>query len=439
MTDEAPTCAGCYRANPTPAGVCEGCRQRAADQLAALPKLHEKLILAQIPGSTVGGRPGGKRVDAPLPVRVDPLSLLAAGTFDVDADELVEQTGSLPLALWLNAWAGDWVERHYPITRPREIPVGGWPGRPGDPALMRQLLTGAGKLVVGYEVDGRPIRRPISDTLEAEYAARYGRADADVIARTVRYLANRLDAACDRHEQIADFLGGLRVLYGACQAAVGEHSDLHHLGRCPERRLDHETGEQVLCGAALWTDPYVTAITCPRCRTETKERDWLALGRRIRAAWPDPDAATQPGDPVAHEMLAELVKIPPKTNKFGDIITPGRQYWTVGCTCGGLVAEVIGKRADVRGMWVRHRDYRLLIADVEDEWLLVREWLRVNGADPDEVLDGSPIHIGKGQVSVRYVERAVDRTPLRGVGGQILTRPRTFTITNPWPAGLVRP
>jgi hypothetical protein len=435
MTDETSTCAGCGRANPTPAGVCEGCRERAADQLAALPKLHGQLVLAQIPGSTAsGGRPG-KRVDAPLPVRVDALSLLAAGTLDVDSDNLVEQSGSLPLALWLNAWAGDWAERHFPITRPREIPVGGWPGRAGDPGLMRQLLTGAGKLVVGYEVDGRPIRRAISDTLDAEYAARYGRADADVIARTVRYLANRLDAACDRHEQIDGFLAGLRVLYGACQAAIGERSQLHHLGRCPEKRLDHETGGEVVCGAALWTDPYVTAITCPRCRTETKERDWLALGRRIRAAWPDPNAPVQPGvGQAVHELVSDLVRVRPVIDKLGRLVTPGRQYWAVGCTCGGLIAEVPGKRADVRGVWVRHRDYRLRIVDVDDEWLLTREWLRVNGADPDEVAEGSPIHIGKGAVTVHYVERAVDRTVLRGVGGLVLTRPRTFTITNPWPA-----
>jgi hypothetical protein len=434
MSDEAPACAGCYRTNPTPATVCDGCRQRAADQLAALPKLHERLVLAQVPGSVASGGPSGKRVDAPLPVRVDALSLLAAGTFDVDTDQLVEQTGSLPLALWLNAWAGDWTERGYRPRQPRTVAVGGWPARPGDVGLMRRLLNGGGWLTVGHDIDGRAIRRPVGDALEAEYLARFGRADGDLIARTVRHLLHRLDEACDRHDQIAGFLAGLRVLYGACQAAVGERSQLHHLGRCPENRLDHETGEEVLCGAALWTDPYVTAITCPRCRTETKERGWLALGRRIRATWPDPDAPAQPGEPAAHEMIAELVKIPPKTDKLGNVVTPGDQYWTVGCACGGLVATVRGKRADVRGMWVRHRDYRLKIEGVDDQRTLVCEWLTVNGADPSEIPDGSPVEVQGDRLAVRYVVRGADRKVVYE-RDEVVTVPMTFTITNPWLTG----
>lgn len=354
-TDDNPTCAGCGRLNPTPDHVCEACRQRAADQLAALPKLHGRLILAQVPGSAAGGR-GGKRVDAPLPGRVDPLSLLAAGTLDVDSDHLVEQTGSLPLALWLNAWAGDWTERGYTPRQPRTAIVGGWPARPGDTALMRQLLTGAGKLVVGYEANGRPIRRPISDTLDAEYAARYGRADGDLIARTVRHLAHRLDDACDRHEHVGGFLDGLRVLYGACQAAVGERSDLQHLGRCPERRIDHETGDEVLCGAALWTDPYVTAITCPRCKAVTNERGWLALGRRIRAAWPDVDEV--------HELDATHVVVKPRW-EFGVQVVAGSQHWAVSCRCGLWSDVVGGNKLDARGAWRRHVDEANVLAEGE--------------------------------------------------------------------------
>lgn len=426
MTDDTPTCAGCGRLNPTPDHVCEGCRQRAADQLAALPKLHGRLILAQVPGSAAGGR-GGKRVDAPLPGRVDPLSLLAAGTLDVDSDHLVEQTGSLPLALWLNAWAGDWTERGYTPRPPRTPVVGGWPARPGDTALMRQLLTGAGKLTVGYEANGRPIRRPISDTLDAEYAARYGRADGDLIARTVRHLAHRLDDACDRHEQIGGFLDGLRVLYGACQAAVGERSDLQHLGRCPERRIDHETGDEVPCGAALWTDPYVTSITCPRCRKETPEREWLALGRRIRAAWPAAEDL--------HQIDATLVVVPERHER-GVLVQHADQYWTVGCTCGGLDATVRGGRADVRGVWTRHRDYRKRIEAVDDQHTLVIEWLRVNGADPDEIPAQAAIDIRGDRFTVDYVVRGVDRKVQHDSTGHLLTRPRTFTITNPWLATL---
>jgi hypothetical protein len=352
----ADSCAGCGRLNPIPARVHEDCRQRAADQLAALPRLHERLILAQVPGSASGGPAGGHRTEAPPPVRLHALSLLAAGTLDVDSDHLVEQTGSLPLALWLNAWAGDWEQRQFAIARPRTIPVGGWPARGGDAGLMRQLLTGAGKLTVGYEVDGRPIRRPIHDTLDAEYAARFGRADADVTARTVRFLANRLDDACDRHEQIGDFLAGLRVLYGACQAAVGERSDLEHLGRCPEKRLDHETGEETLCGAALWTDPYVTSIICPRCRTLTPEREWLSLGRRIRAAWPDVEAL--------HQLDAKHVVIKPKYD-HGVLVVAGSQHWQVACACGLWSDVVDGNKLDARGAWRRHVDEANLLADGE--------------------------------------------------------------------------
>lgn len=343
-TDAAPTCAGCQRPDPIPDTVCERCRQDAAERLAAFPRLHPRVVLAQIPGSTTGqAGSGGKRSASPLPVRAEALSLLAAGCLDIEDEDLPIQTGTLPVSLWLNAWAGDWTERGYHAQRPRVYVEGGWPARAGDAAVVRQLLTGAGKLVIGHEPDGTPIRRPIHDTLEAEYLARFGTADGELLTRTVMYLANRLDAACDLHPQIGDFLLGLKTLHAACQTVVGDRPGLMWLGRCPQPRLDLFTGVEGRCGAALWQDPWATVVTCPRCRTQWEEADWLKLAGLIRAN-------ATPAPAVEHRYQTTLVI--PLANDDGGV---DGGFWAAACSCGWR-ATMAENFDNPHGAWAAHRD-----------------------------------------------------------------------------------
>lgn len=345
-TEDTPTCHGCGRPNRGTGNVCEPCRQRAAEWLAAIPGLADILPAALIPGGTnrSTGEKTRKPDAAPLGINLGAFNLLAAGGLDTDPRG-VDQVGVLPLRVWLDAWYDDWAQRY--DFGPVRIPVAaGHEAQGGNPALMRHLLVSA-KLVTKtfYGVgDGYVIAEPISDTLDAELAARFGRPANHDINQTVAALASRLDAACDDHEQIGDFLVGLRAMVGACRSVVGEHSDLTLLGRCPERR---KADEDERCGGALWQDPYVSKIVCPRCKTEWVEKRWLWLGTMIRQVWPAPEAT--------HAAVVERVVV--EANAKADPPVVADRWWAVSCTCRGMEPErVRAKKIDARGRWRLHMD-----------------------------------------------------------------------------------
>lgn len=366
MTDT--TCTNCRRTSSTP--VCARCQDRAADQLAELAERLPQLDLAQIPGGTSHGEHirHTKADSAPLPLRLDAFNLLSAGSLDaVDPLDAGDQSGVLPLRLWLTAWWDDWVVRLGLDTAAAPDST----AKAASPALARDLLTTAGKVTVrtvplmgrvGLDDDGKPIKlqrvdangrlmwrrltATIIDTLDAEHAARFGRPDHAPILAIINGLANNLDRACDEHPGIGDFLTGLRAMVGACRAVVGEASDLAYLGRCPEVRRDKQTGAEEQCGGAIWQDPYVKLIACPRCRKEWKEREWLWLGRRIRDAEPA----------ALHEFTAEMVVVMSKVEP-PELPVEIDRYWLVSCTCGTLPDEdriVHGNKLDARGVWRRH-------------------------------------------------------------------------------------
>lgn len=357
MTDTT-TCTNCRRPSST-GPVCPRCQARAADQLAELAERLPQLDLALIPGGTSRNEHirHTKADSAPLPLRLDAFNLLSAGSLDaVDPLDAGDQSGVLPLHLWLSAWWDDWTVRLGLDT----ADVLESTAKAASPALARDLLTTAGKVTVRtvplmgrttlddkgkpvklqrVDAQGRPMRRRLTatiiDTLDAEHAARFGRPDHAPILAIIGGLTNNLNRACDEHPGIGDFLTGLRAMVGACRSVVGEASDLAYLGRCPEMRRDKETGAEEVCGGAIWQDPYVKLICCPRCRKEWREREWLWLGRRIRDAEPA----------ALHEFGAELVD------------EPGDRYWLVSCTCGTLPDEdrmVRGNKLDARGVWRRH-------------------------------------------------------------------------------------
>jgi hypothetical protein len=348
-TEDTPTCQGCGRPNPVPARVHEGCRQRAAELLADIPGLAQDLPTALISGGGTRGDGVKRRKPdaAPLGLNLAAFNLLAAGAVDFDLRETSSQIGVLPLHVWLGAWYDDWAPRYGlgPVRAHIEPPR---KAQPGNPVLMRSLLTGS-KVVVGRYYgagDGYTTAKPISDTLDAEYAARFGRPDNSAINLTVAGLASRLDAACDDHEDIGSFLLGLRIMVAACRSVVGEQSDLTYLGRCPEQR-NTDDGDVDYCGGAIWQDAYMTQIVCPRCKTEWPVKAWLRLATQIRRVWPvEQETHRFVGSPVV--IKADAKAVPPVV---------ADRYWLTACACGAMeVEKVRGNKIDARGAWRRHHD-----------------------------------------------------------------------------------
>jgi hypothetical protein len=352
MTDDT-TCHGCGRTNSGAPHVCENCRQRAAEQLAELARHAPLLPMALIPGATrdSGGVKTTKSDSAPLPLRLDAFSLLAAGTFDPDLREGASQVGIVPLRVWLEEWYEAWAERYHfgPRVAPRvNIPAVKHSAAPGgSAALMRRLLT-ASKIVVEMHHgpgDGYKVTANIADTTDAEYAARFGRPPATALVDMIAALASRLDAACDDGDDIADFLTGLRIMLGACRAVLGERSNLTFIGPCPERRIDRETGSEGPCGGAIWQDAYVSLIRCPRCKHDWPDKEWLALGARIRAQ--------RPTEAQVHAFEGKLTVIyAEKPGPNGPIEVD--RYWATRCNCGQWSEQVRGVKLDARGRWRTH-------------------------------------------------------------------------------------
>jgi hypothetical protein len=308
-------CGACRRRLTVEAGqVCQCCQDTAADQLADLTPLGRRLVLAMVPG---GGASNTGRVrsskTAPLPVRLNPLSLIAPGslrvpdhlerrilttrevmTVMVDHDDeprwvdvvvwhrqiaygpaghpvLIaagDQRDPLPIPTWLDLWEA-LARRHF---RDQDPPM----PQPYRANVDRRAHTRAA-------LYGDQLHRGV-DPLEAEWLTRFGvtigwtRADD-----AADYLRRRLPDICAWMDLDAvELVTELRALYGTCRAAAGETSDLMYLGRCPETLLDRGTGDEQTCGAHLVQDPFATVIRCPRCRTETGVRKWMWLARRIR-------------------------------------------------------------------------------------------------------------------------------------------------------------
>ena len=296
--------------------ICTRCQTDAVEMLTDLPRLLRRLALCLMPGG--GGARGGRvrsSKTAPLPVRLDPLSLIGAGSVRVPEtmerrviarQEVItvlvdgqpvdvkiwhralaygpegnpvyvaagDQRDPLPIPTWLDMWEA-LVRRHFGDVDP-PLPAL-YRARVDRRAYTRAVLH-SDRLAVGV------------DPLEIEVATRFGitagRTRTDDAAD---YLAHRLPDICQWMEHTdapaTDMLTELRGLYAAARATAGESDDLMYLGRCPETLLDRHADVEHPCGAHLMHDPYVTDIQCPRCRTVTPQRKWLWLARRIRDTW----------------------------------------------------------------------------------------------------------------------------------------------------------
>ncbi len=324
-------CVVCRR-RPTSAGrVCDPDRDRITamlgDLLRRMGALHHSLMPSPGPAAD---RVSTNRTGAPLPARLDVLSLIGPGTESVtpvlhplirhwsttrtvevtaivagkltvaerqivewhqetarhpdglpilvteDGRQDDDQIGSLPPAEWLDAWVRAW-RSHFGHAVPVRTRTGGpvHPPRPGRWDGRRQAAINT---VLGLETHSTARS---DDPLDDEWEIRFGEPRRDeASAYNVRYLLTWLDAACDDDVGIAAFAGELRTLNAELVRVLGETPDQQWLGRCPAVITDRweptEPGGPDVelrrpvsrpCGAGLWQDPHASQVRCPRCQS----------------------------------------------------------------------------------------------------------------------------------------------------------------------------
>lgn len=196
-------CVVCQRRQPERPTVCDGCRARLAVQLAEVADLHAALPDVLEPARKGTQRVSGSR-EAPLPLRVDvlDLSLPLRGSQAVH-DPHGDQTGSLPVATVLDAWARDWAE-----TR------------------------------------GKGERLPVP-----------------TVAVLARWLGDRLGWACDEHPAVDEFAAELGTTLAALRGVHGLTRLRHRLpAPCPSCELllvyRDDGADWIECGGChrLWSE-----------------------------------------------------------------------------------------------------------------------------------------------------------------------------------------
>ena len=335
-TDGALLCEVCQERHPERGRVCEHDREGLARQLAGIIRQVFALEVEIVPGArrADGDRVTTSKGSAPLPARLDVLSLLGPGSGSVsamlhpkvrhwqttrevdvlviktsrtvsaggvtlergaviterrilvewhqalardDAGQLIltaddDQIGTLPPRSWLASWVNDWSG----------VFAGRTPTRRRAPSWLLQLRGVAA---------GRIAR--VDDPLADDIAARFGRpapaGTVNAVTSLVEYLLTWLDDACDHPDvPIGDFAGELRSVSAELTHVLGEQPDLWWLGRCPARISDPGTGVTKPCGAGLWQDPHASQVRCPRCQSTWGPRriDLMFLATEMRRTWP---------------------------------------------------------------------------------------------------------------------------------------------------------
>jgi ribosomal protein L37AE/L43A len=125
-------CIICHRDDPTSGIACHTCRHRIGLQLGELTELYTLLPEEIMPGAGrrdphVTGTPGktlGVNITA-LDLLLPVPSRLASRLADTVADPFRDQTGPLPVVVWLDQWVRAWID------------VAGVPGRLPTPSVTR--------------------------------------------------------------------------------------------------------------------------------------------------------------------------------------------------------------------------------------------------------------------------------------------------------------
>ena len=208
------TCVICTHRITERGQVCQPCRSRLAADLADL--LEAWAALSAEPGRGASERISGSR-EAPLGVKVTVLDLIARAEARTITDPHGDQTGHIPVAATLDAWARDWAQQLGHMLPAPTVPI------------------------------------------------------------LARWLGLRLDWACDEHPGIDDYATEIRTTLAACRAAMGDirGEDTVAIGPCPTSLPD---GSE--CGYRLRADPYADNITCRRCQSMYHRRRWLWIHDR---------------------------------------------------------------------------------------------------------------------------------------------------------------
>ncbi|HEU4543006.1 MAG TPA: hypothetical protein VFR23_17885 [Jiangellaceae bacterium] len=197
--------------------VCGSCRKRSRGELSEIPDLYALLPEALEPGRGASEKVSGSRTP-PLPVRLEALNLLVAGSVRPIHDKYGDQIGAQPPLVILDSWARDWLS--YPWCR-------------GD--LLPELT----------------------------------------ISALTNWLLLRLDDALDNHKAIDDFAFEIHQTLRTLRGVTGSHHTGEHVGLCPMKLRDESR-----CATKLTVDPYLTdCIRCKTCGTEWNRRkgEWWHL------------------------------------------------------------------------------------------------------------------------------------------------------------------
>jgi hypothetical protein len=310
----------CRVCRTRPGPVCTDDQQSIDRQLAELPRRFAAVAGALKPGSAATGErvSVSSDVNAPLPARLDALSLIGPGS-DVPAalhplvrhwatrrtvlvttlvagharqvkvkvtdwsHELVrgvdgrpvmvpdDQVGTVPPREWLDMQVRRW-RAHFGHHVPARTLLP--PQRPYIPAAYLTLLriTGGARTVAflaavhtGRGAHSRMAYRGLlagnQDPATRELERRGGpSAVPHAVQWDVDYLRAWLGQACDQGSlDIATFAAQLRTLHAEIGAVLGDAPDQEWIGRCPAfiDDLDPDgdpTGRKRPCGAGLWED-----------------------------------------------------------------------------------------------------------------------------------------------------------------------------------------
>lgn len=155
-------CTICHRDDPTSGHACGWCRWLLPAQLDELVELHDLLPDEILPGA---GRRGGRVTGTPgksLGVNLTALDLMLPVPTVLDrrradsiADPYLDQTGPLPVAVWLDQWVRAWLTES------------GAPGSLPTPGVFRLAHWLARS--VGWAADTDP-QRSMLDDFAAELA-----------------------------------------------------------------------------------------------------------------------------------------------------------------------------------------------------------------------------------------------------------------------------
>ncbi len=291
------TCVVCHRRDPAYGTVCTTDVTRIADGLRELLRKINALRLHLVPTARPAtGRIGGKHIGAPMPARLDVLSLAGPGAVTVTAllhplvrrwsttttvtvvtrtvagrqvretrqvtdwhrETVVDddgqpvlvadddQVGLVPPAEWLAAWVQAWRD-HFGHARPvvrriEQATIALDRLGAASHATGQAVLAWAAAVEQAYRRNAArtvlgltdPTDPAVDDPVVAEWTVRFGDPGPDRVSeRNVKYLLTWLDRACADDVGIADLAAELGALNAELTRTLGEEPDQQWLGRCP--------------------------------------------------------------------------------------------------------------------------------------------------------------------------------------------------------------